>query len=268
MATYWKCFGYVLLSIFLCFGIPAAAGLRILSTEEPPTNYTLNGKFTGTTTDIVQALKQQLGETAAIENRPWANAYKIAQEQPGILVFTCGKTQSRIDHGFQFVGPVITRKHVLWKKAETTCYVSTMADIRHRGLRVGGMRGDWRTKYFTDRGIPVDLVPRHANNVKKLFRDRIDLWISSDLEAPGLLQAEGRVMADIEIAFVIREAASFLMFSRDTPKETVRSWAGAYAELQETDFFEKASAKWSLILGFDLGYQNDLGFYIKSFQCP
>lgn len=244
--------------------IANAGELKIVTCEEPPTNYySKDGKFTGTTTDIIEKLKRNLNLNTKIKVMPWARSYMIAKRDPNVVIFTAGRTQERIDHGFHFIGPVITRKHVLWQKKGSSFNINSIQDIKDKKLEIGAMRGDWRAKFFKDQGVKVQEVARHELNIKKLLAGRFDLWVLSDIEAPPILNDLEIEMGKIEIAYVFKESPSYIMLSKDTSKEIVKKWQKAFSEIQKTDFFVKASKKWSNILGFELGYANDKGFFIK-----
>lgn len=240
-----------------------AEEIRILTTEEPPTNYTYAGKFTGTTVDIVEEIKKQIGETANIEVMPWVSAMSIAKRKPNIAIFTCGKTQERIDHGFHFVGPVFTRKHTLFKRKGDPITITGIEDIKKNNLKLGAMREDWRGFFFKKQGIWVEFGNSHFVNAKKLLEKRLSLWVTSDLEAPVVMNIISEPVAMIEPAFVFNVGDSYIMFSKDTSKEIVDKWRNQLNELQKTDFFIKTAEKWSDILLTDLGYTPRKGFYIK-----
>ena len=52
--------------------------------------------------------------------------------------------REKIDLGFHFIGPVMTRKYLLWKRKGADFKLSGIEDIKARGLRLGTVRGDWR----------------------------------------------------------------------------------------------------------------------------
>jgi hypothetical protein len=242
-----------------------AGKLKIVTNEEPPTNYySEGGEVIGTTVDIVKEIKRVLDIDTEIEIMPWARAYDLAKTSPNVVAFTVGRTQERIDHGFHFIGPVITRKHSLWAKKDSGFSIDSIQDIKDQNFIIGAMRGDWREKYFVDEGITVDDSTTQAGGLQKLLDDKVDLWISSDIEAPRITEELDVDMEEIEMIYVFREAASYMMLSRDTPGETVKEWEDAYAEIQKTDFFEKASEKWSEALDSEVGYAKDTGFFIKT----
>lgn len=108
----------VILFLFIIFPSFASSQAieRIVTAEETPTNYTINGEVTGTTTAIVREILRLLDREVEIEIFPWARSMRIAQKEPNVIIFTAGKSSERINHGFHFLGPVSTRKHVLYKK--------------------------------------------------------------------------------------------------------------------------------------------------------
>ena len=241
---------------------------RIVTTEEPPTNYTYQGVFTGTTTDIVEEIKKRLGLSAKIEVKPWACSYAIAKSEANVAIYTAGRTQERIAHGFHFIGPVASRRHILWKRRSSPLEISGVMDIKENNLVVGAMRGDWREKYFVNLGVNVESVTVHHQNMKKLLAGRIHLWASSDIEAPSIADDLGIDMSEVEVAYVFDQAGSYIMLSRETPKDVVDQWREAYQAIQKTDFFVNASHKWSKILGYTLKYKNDRGFYVEQRSLP
>ncbi len=244
--------------------IEAAEKVRIVSNVEPPTSYySEEGEFIGTTVDIVEEIKRYLNLDVEIEVMSWARAYETAKEDPNIVLFTAARTQERIDHGFNFIGPVITRRHLLWAKKGSDFNINSIQDIKDQNLQLGAMRGDWREKYFIDLGFSIDDVTSHKQNLEKLLKGRIDLWVSSDIEAPPIVKEAGADMGEIEVAYVFKEASSYIMLSKDTPEETVKEWEKAYEEIQKTVFFENASEKWSNILESEVGYTKDMGFFIR-----
>lgn len=66
----------------------AFAEMQILTAEEPPNNYTKNGKVIGIVVDLVEALKKATGESAPIQVMPFARTYKTALETPNVLLFS------------------------------------------------------------------------------------------------------------------------------------------------------------------------------------
>lgn len=243
---------------------PQSTRLRIVTSEEPPTNYTLNGKLTGITTDIVKAILAKLGQDMPIEVYPWARAYNIALSEPNVAIFTAGITRERVDHGFFLVGPVTTRRHSLYKKAGRDLTVRSLEDVKRQHLSVGAMRGDWRAEYLKDRGVAVDMAVEHQQNLKKLLAGRIDLFVLSDLELPETLGMAGVDHPAVELALVFDERPAYIMLSKGTPESVAAEWGEAFRSLQNSDFFQNLARNWSGILGMPVSYDPARGLMIDS----
>ncbi|MEP3248402.1 MAG: ABC transporter substrate-binding protein [Sneathiella sp.] len=245
---------------------PARAEMRVLTTDEPPTNYKQQGKITGISVDIVRAMLTQMEQPDRIEMLPWARAYEIAVTKPNIVIFTAGRSQERIDHGFHFIGPLTSRKHILWKKKNSALTVTSDAHAVADGLSIVGLRQDWRTKYYKGLQARVMEVSSPKKGLQMLLLGRADLWISSDLEAPAVAEQVGVSMNALEIAHIFQEAPSYMMLSRDSDPKLIQDWRHAFSKLKETDFFAKMARKWSGILHYQLGHNPETGFYIRNFN--
>lgn len=242
---------------------PCQADMRIVTNEAPPAAFTVDGKASGMVTDIVQAMQKEVGSTAKIEILPWARAYQIAKSSPDVVIYTAGKTQDRIDLGFTFIGPVFTRQQILYRKKGAPITVNSVEEIKSKKYTLGALHDDWRSKYFIDLGIAVDEVNDHPANVRKLMAGRIDLWVSSDIEAPANLKKENISLTEVEVAYVYLVSPSYLMLSKGTSTETIAQWSKALTKLQSTDFFKSAAKKWSEQLGQQFDYAPDKGFFAK-----
>lgn len=252
-----------MLPLLMWSNIAISEQLRILTSEEPPTNFSYQNTITGTTTDIVYEIQKYINDDTTIEILPWVRAYAYAKEKPNVLIFTAGRTQDRINHGFHFIGPVVTRKHTLFSKKDSLISIHNFEDIIEQQLVVGAMRGDWRSKFFKNKGIKVQEVFSHELNAKKLITDRIDLWALSDLEISMVLKKSPVSMSEVKSAFVFSESPSYLMFSKDTPIEIVNQWRNGFEQIKKSEFFSSKSKKWSKELGLPISYTPSRGFHIK-----
>ncbi|WP_419905134.1 substrate-binding periplasmic protein [Kiloniella sp.] len=255
----------IILFIFMIFPSFASSQVleRIVTAEETPTNYTINGEVTGTTTAIVRELLRLLDREVEIELFPWARSMRIAQKEPNVIIFTAGKTSERVNYGFHFLGPVSTRKHVLYKKKNSPIEINNIDDLMLSNWVIGGLREDWRVIYFKSIGLPVQEFNTHEIALGHAIRDHVDLWISSDLEAPMVARSIEANINDFEIAYVFKKAPSYIMFSRDFSPKLLQEWRRAFSAMNETDFFAKTAMEWSAHLNINLDHHRDRGFFIK-----
>ncbi len=247
--------------IILITATSAHSEMRLITTTEPPINYVHAGKFTGMTTEIVRAIRDQLGWDNKVEVYPWARGYQLALTTPNIVLFTAGKTPERAAAGFQFIGPVSTRQHAVFTRVE---YKPDGTDsLRSSMIPIAGLRGGWRGKYLSNDGFKVLETTQHDQGFRMLMNHRIDYWISSDLEAPIIAKKWGYRTKDLKVAWIIKEAPSYMAISPGTNKQLIETWEAAYHALQETDFFEKEVERWSNILDADLKFSGTTGYVIN-----
>lgn len=247
----------------LCLTGPVAAEVRIVTTEEPPTNFTQQGQLLGITTDIVNAIRKELGIHSEIEVKPWARSYLIAKANPNVAIFTAGQTEIREMLGFHFVGPVVSRKHGLWARKDNDYAINQLSDVKKLNLKVGAMRDDWRALHIKEQGILVEEVPAHVHGLKMLLRKRTDLWISSNIEAPVIAQSQQVDMDRIKMVLVFKEAPSYIMLSKGTQPEVVKAWQAAFSKLQQSGFMDQLAEKWSKNLGYKLVYHPEQGIHLE-----
>ena len=254
-------------ALFVAFlslpGLGNAQALRLVTAEEPPTNYTHEGKLTGITVDIVHELLRRQGLDTPIELFPWARAYAIAQQGPNVAIFTAARTPEREALGFSFVGPVTTRKHALFARANDARHYRSLADLRNERPVIAGMRADWRARWVTDQSLALYATNSHRQSLVMLQAGRVDLAVLSDLELGPNLEAIGAPAGSVRLAYLIEERSAYILLSKGTEKATVMRWQNEFAQMQSTDFFNRLSSRWSTNLGLGLRYTRDKGIHIE-----
>lgn len=238
------------------------AELRFITSNEPPTNFVYAGKFTGTTTELVRAMRNKLGWNKEIEVYPWSRAYQLALTTPNVVLFTAGRTQARLNVGFTFIGPVSTRFHAVFTRADNTAM--HRETIHKEQIEIVAMRGDWRALQLVKDGYKVFEVTDHAQGLRMLMRGRLDYWISSDLEAPMIARDLGYSMSDLKMTWKIKEAASYMAISPNSDPELVQRWRNTLKTLQAQNFFTEQSERWSNILDAQISYTPEQGYMIKN----
>lgn len=71
------------------------AGIRVVTEEWSPYNYSEDGEVKGMVTEIVRAVLDRAGLDYTIEALPWARAYELAQTEPDVLIYSIFKLPNR-----------------------------------------------------------------------------------------------------------------------------------------------------------------------------
>ncbi|WP_029061047.1 transporter substrate-binding domain-containing protein [Labrenzia sp. DG1229] len=242
-------------------GTAQAQELRLLTSPWPPSNYVqADGIPAGISVDVIEAMKDRLKLETPVEVLPWARAYLVAQSDPNILLFTAGRTQERVDMGFHFVGPVVMWTHALMARKDTEIAIDDVDAVRSHNLVVAGVRGSWQVRLLQDAGVRTVETENHETGARMLLAKRVDLWITSRLQASSVLKDLGRDADSVTAIHTVKRSPSYLMISAETDPDIIARWEAAYEDLKQTDFFEKTVNKWSDQLGIALQFSPAEGF--------
>ena len=255
--TFWA------ISFSALLSVSARAELTVLAPSEPPTNYMQYGELLGTTVDIAKELLKRTGHDVAIQMQPWSRIYETALHEKNIMVLTVGKTAEREKHGFHFLGPVMSRTHAIYKRHDSPLSPSSIKEIVRNNFPVGAVRDDWRAHELLTAGVKLDISNNPDLNIRKLQTNRFDLIVCSDIEAQPLLQKYNLSEDYITKAITIKEAPSYIMFSKNTDPQILIQMESAFKALQQTEFFSSIARKHTKTLGYSLVYSPQKGFYRK-----
>src|SRR5512139_4142268 len=73
----------------------AGSGLRILTAENPPLNFSRDGEITGLATEVVRELAKRTGTGGEITLVAWPKGYLALSERPDIALFSTVMTSER-----------------------------------------------------------------------------------------------------------------------------------------------------------------------------
>ena len=103
-----KALFFMLLSCFLVISSQAIAEeetLTIITEDWPPYNYEENGKVKGFSTEIVQAILQELNLSYKIQVLPGARGEKLLDEGAQIMILSLFRTAER-EKKYKWIGPI------------------------------------------------------------------------------------------------------------------------------------------------------------------
>ncbi len=216
---------FLYINLILFFSSIAAHSDDIFTvTEEfPPYNYELNGRLTGVSTEVVQAVFREAGIGFNIKLYPWARAYKMALENKTILIYSILRTPDR-ENLFKWVGTIAPRKSYFYKlKTRKDIMINALENARH--YIVGGVIEDARVNYLKNNGFNViETVTRDELNIRKLYAGRIELMICNEFSFAYLVKSINFKIDDFEKAFLLEEFSKgdfYMAFSRTTSDELV-----------------------------------------------
>jgi polar amino acid transport system substrate-binding protein len=222
--------------LVLTFALAAAPGraLTLLTEENPPFNYTEQGKVVGLSTEIVSELGKRSGLVLEIKSLPWEKAYVATQADKETCLYSTVRLDNR-ERLFHWIGPIATNRWVLIGKRDFAGTVKVVEDAKK--YRVGVVAKDAKIEFLMSKGV-TDLreVSDDSMNPPRLVLDRddpnrIDLWATSAYAARWTaLRVD---VKDLRVILPLRAVPLYLACGRNTSKETVQALTRAFEQVRK-----------------------------------
>lgn len=233
-----------------CAGLPLAnaAALRVVTEEFSPYNMTENGKLTGLSTEVVQAVLEDAGMQAPIESMPWARAYDIALHDQNILIYSITRSPER-ERLFNWVGVIVSTHTCLYSAAAHPIHLDNLDQAR--AYQIGTVKEDVGEEYLQAHRFVVGQNLQSSNkyefNYDKLKLGRLELWISDERNAAWLARQAGdnpdQVLVKSLLLDDLGEDLS-LAFSLDTPAATVERLRRSLDSIHRNGRYDAIMRKW------------------------
>ncbi|MDH1684355.1 ABC transporter substrate-binding protein [Pseudomonas chengduensis] len=170
------------------------------------TNYARDDGVTGISSDILRAVCERAQvQCQQILRFPWQRVYQQTLDDADYGLFSTARTAER-EGLFKWVGPIASNEWVLFSKGDSSIQLNSLDDARR--YRIGGYKGDAKTQFLLDRGLEVQTALRDSENVKKLERGQIDLWMTSN--QAGRFVARQKGLEDLRVVQKLQNALDSL----------------------------------------------------------
>jgi len=231
-----------LAAVLIGAAAPAAA-LALLTEENPPFNYTDNGKLGGAAADVVREMAARAGVPGKFEVLPETKAFIRAQADRDTCFFATPRLENR-ERLFAWVGPIATNLWAVYGRADFAAPIRTLKDLAP--YRIGAVARDPKGDFLRDNGVPdVRAFRDDAQNPQRLFLPRdnpehIDLWITNLYS--GRAVAKAAKAADVKLVFIAFEEPLFLACSPQTDPKIVKALSDALETMKADGSFKRITA--------------------------
>lgn len=226
----------LLLILFTCslFSVAIAKPITIqVVTEDTfPIQYLNNGEVAGPATDLLKEVLNKAGVQYTIKMQPWARAYKMAQDQPNVLIYSIARTPAR-EPLFKWVGGIIQMNYYLvgLGSAKKNSFES-LTDIKHEPI--GALRNSATHLYLLEQGFDNIYPVSHARqSINMLKKGRIK-YFPTNYESFQLSCLGMKISCrEIKPVFELKELRTslYFAFSKKTDDELVEQVKKAYNEI-------------------------------------
>ncbi|WP_056389820.1 ABC transporter substrate-binding protein [Massilia sp. Root418] len=228
----------------------AATTVTCVTEENRPVNFWDNGKVTGFSTEVVEAVLKEIDVQATFQIMPWARAYATTLHTENVLIFSIMRTAER-EHLFKWVGVVSPPdSSYLFALRHRKLKLGDLDDARH--YKIGTINGDAREQYLESKGF-VKGLQLHGNAVpkttyEKLKLGRIDLWAMSEMVALDIVRREGADPAQVLVRALqlteLGSGGSYMAFGPKTDDHLVERFRKGLEAVKANGTFAALQKKW------------------------
>jgi polar amino acid transport system substrate-binding protein len=237
---------------FICLtvAVNAATTVTCVTEENRPVNFLENGKVTGFSTEVVEAVLKEIDVRADMQIMPWARAYATALHGENVLIFSIMRTAER-EHLFKWVGVVSPPDgSFLYALRDRNIKLDNLSDALR--YNIATINGDAREQYLESKGF-VKGRQLHGNaqpktNYEKLKLGRVDLWAMSDMVATDIVRREGgdpsRVLVRALQLTELGSGGSYMAFGPKTDDLLVERFRRGLEAIKANGTFAALQKKW------------------------
>ena len=217
--------------------------LTLLTEENPPFNYTQDGKLTGLVTELVEETAKRANVPYTVELLPWNRAYSRAQAERDTCLFATARLPNR-EKQFVWVGPYASNLWAVYGKGDFGGNVRTLADLKP--YRIGGVVNDAKVEYLKENGVlNIKMAPEDRQNPPRLLLakddpNRVDLWVTGYYGAREVMRTAK--VSDVKLVFVVRDIPLYLACSPQTSPAVIKALSEAVDNIRAEGLPAKLTA--------------------------
>ena len=236
----------------LCLPLPFCAfaqTLKVYTQEWPPYNYEQDGKLTGYSTELLQALLLEAGIDAHYSVFSWSRAFQLASTQTNTLLYTTTRLPER-EALFEWIGPIGVRKLFVFKlKERQDIQIKEKEDLKK--YRISIVRDSQSLQWVVNQQLfprtHIDEAPTTASNVKKLFFKRVDLILATKGGANYEINQLPYSKDAMEAVYVLNDEFQFYFaVNKKSDPELVKKIRLAFEKIKTSGLIESLKKKYTV----------------------
>lgn len=198
------------LSVLFNYNFLYSETLQIVTDFYPPFSYEENGEIKGISTRVLKAALKEAGMKATIKQYPFKRAYTMTRKKKNIFQYSVVKTPER-EPDFKWVGIVGPAEQVLFALKNKNIKIDKFENLKH--YTIGTVFEDVVDQFLFSKINSFDLqlerIASYELNMRKLMKDRFDLWGGNKLVGYQLVKEIGFNENDIKVAYAMNELTDY-----------------------------------------------------------
>jgi polar amino acid transport system substrate-binding protein len=248
---------YVLICYFavaISVNVFAQTHLIIATNEYPP--YISENSNHSCLMEIFKAIEKEMGVTFYFQFMPWPRCEASIEKLSAWGAIPYVPTPARKEK-FDFSDKIYTRQSKFFYFSpdgiQKKIIYNTLGELKK--YRIGGVRGYYYGKIFSDAGITLDLVNSEEQNFRKMITGRIDLAPSDETVGWYLIRTVlprevGGKIFTVSKPFTVSD--NFLMASKNYPEglDIMKKFNSAMRKVKENGTFKKIIEKHNIAVTY------------------
>jgi polar amino acid transport system substrate-binding protein len=204
----------------------------MLTEENPPLNFSEQGRVSGVATAVVTEMARRAGVPAEFRVTSWNEAFARARESAKACVYSTVRTKARFEQ-FQWIGPIARGEYSAYGLSEFADQPKTVEDLKHYRI---GVVNDARAEYLRQRGFQRLFtfdnnteIPKYLTAGGKDPRG-MDLWVTHSSSATQIAERAG--IRNLKLVFsAILNQDYWLACGRKVPTAVVTALSDALSSM-------------------------------------
>jgi len=241
---------FFILVVLLCSHVSADEKVAIYTEHYPPFNMKIDGKLTGISIEILDAMLKQMGSKQNLNDvklTNWSRAYTLALKKNNSMVFSTNRTVSR-ESLFKWVGPIRKTKVGVIAPKSKNIVINTVSDLNK--YKIGAVLKDVGEQLLLEQGIDKKHIFHvEGNNAinlsfKKMQGNRIDLFSYDITVAFANAKLEGFDIEQYEVVHTLQESALYFAFNKNTDDKIIEQWQKSLDAIKANGLYAKIIKKY------------------------
>lgn len=246
------CLTLFCLGVLFKASVVYSANVRLVTEPFQPFQFIdQKGDLKGLSVEIIRELSFELSDQLIekIEVYPWARAYKLATEEPNVLIFTISKTESRLRNFSWLYSYNIDNSAYFWIRKDN----AALHDIdwtKAKKLRTSIPRDDTNLDLLLERGFSqkdnLFVTNDFHQAIKMLVLGRSDFVFAGNVSMTIQLKStkfNRNLFKKVPTEGAYAPKLSFA-FSKGTDSEMVKKYREAFLSLEERGIIQKNIEKY------------------------
>jgi len=243
----------ILFTLFVLLSLVKADSIndvKIVTENYPPYNMEVNGKLTGISVEILDAMLKQMKAKTTIKDvklKPWATGYKLASKKKNYMLFSTTRTKLR-EPLFKWVGPIIPTKICVIAPKSKHYKINSIDDLKK--YKIGAVINDIGEQLLLSNGIPKKNVKSVSGktpvilNFSKMGKGRIDMFayeVNVAMYGAKSFQIDTN---EFEPIFTLKEGQLYYAFNKKTDDKIIKRFQEALDIIKKNGTYDKILKKY------------------------